>query len=356
MAFKYSVQHVAPGQVRADLLRLWRENLPVEGSGEERFHWLYGDVLEPPEKVFVLAAQGDVAAGPTLVVGAAGVVARSFFAGGRAYRAGLLVDLAVDRAHRTVGPALALVRRARESILGEFDLAYGFPNSAALGVFLRCGYRKLGLLRRYALVLRHADHVRRFVGGPVLPELAGAALDAGRMALLLPRALAAASSFRFEWAPQVDERFDTLWHEAQHAYRMVGQRDATFLRRRFAHHPERARIACLTERAARHAMRAHAVIERRGDTVFLRDLFGHPEDLGALLDLLLVRLRLQNVASVSIWFFGSSTIDSLLRSRGFRRRKSDRNIVFDTGTSLAGNPSLFDDVEGWHLTEADEDT
>jgi len=354
-AFRYDVKYVKPEDVRTDVVRVWTDNLHIDDQGEAKFDWIYRRAVEPPPGVFVLFATDR---GPEArIVGTAGLALRTFFAGDQPLRAGLLADLAVDRDHRTVMPALRLVRSARAAALRDCHMAYGFPNHSAEPVFLRCGYRRLGALTRWARVLRHARYVHRVVPVAALSRSAGAAIDAGTLALLAARAAPALASHRLHWLASVDERFADLWQSARRWYPLIGKRDAAFLRWRFLAQPGREfRIAALALRRAEYELRAYAVVEREGAVAHIRDLFGHPPDLGTLLDLLLVALARQGAASVSFSFLGSNRIGQLLASRGFRTRQSERAIVCDTDVARRDLAALVDDAQNWHLTEADEDT
>src|SRR5690242_8727773 len=124
---RYSVEHRAFSEVQDDLRRLWAENLPVRGSVDRKLSWLYREAPDPPEGVFMLAAQ-DGDGGDRRWVGTAGVLIRRVQVAERELRAGVLADLAVERAHRSVAPALTLTRSVRDWAVGHLDLAYGFPN------------------------------------------------------------------------------------------------------------------------------------------------------------------------------------------------------------------------------------
>jgi hypothetical protein len=360
MSFQYSIEHAEPAQVHTDLLRLWWDNLPVtRESADAKYQWTYLDPPLRPGGVFVLKARRD--GEDARIVGTAGLGCRTFFAGGRALRAGLLGDLAVDQDHRTALPAIRLVRQVRQTALEQFDFTYGYPNHAAEGVFLRCGYHKLGIMSRYAAVLRYAPFVRRVIDVPVLPRVAGAGLDVLRMTLRVPRTVQALRHFHLEWLDDVDERFDDLWLRARDEYPLIGQRDMRFLRWRFLRHPtERFEIAALAENRTGRAVHAYAVVQRQGRAAYLRDLFGRFEALGPLLDLLQPALRVKRCTSVSIDYLGARRTVDLLLSRSFEFRHSDRTIIVAPGNSIAGEASglagMLENAEHWYLTDADEDT
>ena len=76
-------------------------------------------------------------------------------AGQRIVRAGLLANLMVAKEHRTLWPAMKLMRRLvhDSKAAGELDLLYGDPNEAALAIVKAVGFRVAGALRRFVLPL-----------------------------------------------------------------------------------------------------------------------------------------------------------------------------------------------------------
>jgi hypothetical protein len=338
----------------AELTRLWRENLELRGDVADKFRWTCRDAPSPPLGELILRAGAEPTTAPA--VGCIGVMPRSFVVGGRAIRAALLGDLAVDKKHRSLMPALTLVRGARRLALAEAQVSYGLPNRAALGVLKHCGYRELGDFTRWARVLRHAKHLRRMVGVPVVPDVAGSLVDGVRLAGMAPRAAVALSGASLQWLDRVDDRFDRLWREASPDYDIVGERTAAFLSWRFLRHPEdRCRIAALVSRGRGSSVRAYAVLDRSGDLARIRDLFGRREDVGHLLDLLLPALVFEGFASVSIRYLGSNGVLSLLTDRGFTAREVTCPIVYDVAADSGLDRDALRSPERWHLTDADED-
>ena len=80
---------------------------------------------------------------------------RPFRFGSREARGSLLANLMVAQAHRSVWPALSLVRGllrdSRE--FGTVDFLYGDPNEKALAILKAVGFRSVGELRRFVLPL-----------------------------------------------------------------------------------------------------------------------------------------------------------------------------------------------------------
>ena len=229
---EYHAAPRSPHAVEADLYRLWRENLGLATSPEQKFQWLYRDAPEASDLVFVLEA---IANGQSIIVGTNGLAPRRFRVAGRDARAAISCDLAVDRAHRSLLPALSLVRAVREEGAARFDFVYGFPNGKAEGVLKRAGFRELGRARRWAKVLRHARYVERLSPRPDASALVrmvssnrsaawmGATiLDAWRAAALSFDAARVAAKHRFRSHSAPDDRWDALWRDARDEYRRGG--------------------------------------------------------------------------------------------------------------------------------------
>ena len=75
--------------------------------------------------------------------------------GQRVLNGGLLANLMVAKEHRTLWPALKLVRRmvGDTKASGDVDFLYGDPNEGALAILKAVGFRPAGALRRFVLPL-----------------------------------------------------------------------------------------------------------------------------------------------------------------------------------------------------------
>ena len=368
-ASRYRIERAAPADARDALARIWRTNLTLEADAATKYRWLYEEAPDRPPVVFLLVADGAPAA---QAVGTAGVGLRRFVASGAELRAGILGDLAVDREHRSVMPALTLVREAKAWALGELDFAYGFPNKSAEGVFKRAGYKPLGAIGRYVRVLRHAGYVDR-VGDADLARLPARLRPAARAALAGPAgaviargvdvavlardlpALARTRDLELAWSERADPRLDQLWAAARGDHGVVGARTARFVDWRFFRGTSTGRqLVLATDK--RGAPRAYAVVEMNEGVATVRDLFGFRAAIPALLDRLAPALYRRGAASIAIRYLGASWLADALRARRFTLRQQDRMIALAVSDRLdAATAAKLADVESWHLTDADED-
>lgn len=368
-ASPYRAEAVAPDAARDELLRLWTDNLEMVADAPRKFAWAYRDAPEPTPAVFLLRAED--AARP---IGTAGATFRGVRVGPARVRAALLADLAVDRAHRTVAPALTLVRAVREWALQRCELAYGFPNRRAAGVFRRAGYATLGVPGRWAKVLRHAAYVaraeaplppraRRWLSSPPVAGWVGAAADVAALAAGAPAAMAAARRWRLRWhagapgqpgwAPRA-AWLDALWAAARGDHGVVAERTAQVLRWRFA----TAAAALVTvEGRGDGEPGAYAVVEPDADGVaHLRDVFGHRAAVAGLLDLLGPALTLRGARAMSVRYLGAPWLPRLLEARGWLARAPGRAVVVSARPGLDGPLArALAEPARWHLTDLDED-
>lgn len=349
---RYTAAEADVDLVAGDLVRLWSGNLhSMAGEGPAKLDWYYRASPNGRARVVVLRAHGD--SGDALV-GCEGIGFRRVWCGERTLRAALLADLAVDGPHRTMFPALTLVREARSVAAGAADFQYGFPNDRAVGLFKRLGYPVLGTMVRYARVLRFAPYLAQRVGVPALARLGGGLLDLGDAALRGPPRMWAAARHRLAFLPGPDPRFNQLFEEARRRYRVIGERGSDFLRWRFFARPGPVSLAALLRRSD-GALRAYAVVTQPDRTAHLSDFLGASEpELRALFALLLPSLAARGCASASVRFLGDRSIPRVLARCGFRRRDAERAVVLDAG-EVATLAATLRDTESFYLTDADED-
>jgi hypothetical protein len=349
----YAAEERTPEEASADLLSLWSRNLHSLGDGgPAKLEGFYRTAPAGPGRAVLLLARVGGVATP---VGCQGVGFRRVAFGERVLRAALLADLVVDPGHRTLFPVLTLVRRAREIAAADADFQYGFPNSRALPVLQRAGYRVLGRMARHAAVLRAGPYLERRVGVRALARAGGAVVDvAGALARRAGRRRAAVA-LRIELVPAPDDRVDAVYRDARGRYPLLPERSAAFLRWRFLA-PGRPVEMAIATRIADGAPRAYAVIARDGYVAHLRDFLGATgSDLEALLLLLLPLLRSLGLTSASASFLGVSRVNGILASCGFRPRDAERAVILDASGCPEPLARVLLDAGNHYLTDADED-
>jgi hypothetical protein len=352
----YSLTWVDPPEARDDHLAVWERNLPLAVPARQRFDWLYRDNPAGTSRMALLQASSGADGQAPSVVGTAGYGTRCLLLAGQPRPAAVLADLAVDRAHRSLLPAMTLAREVRKEVLKRYPLAYGYPNQHASPLLARIGYRVIGETRRFVLVLRHSRHLagKTMSGGSA--RAASLGLDAARAVLVAARAAPVLREYRLRWVSEPDdERFDQLWREAGRQYRLVGVRDAAFVRWRLLRRPEGPLDIAVLTHARTGALAAYAAVGHDGGVAHVRDLFGHERALDPLLRLLSASLLARGAEAVSMRLFGAPALAASLGGLGFVVRADRRSVIVGAGETLGPVPLDVFDADTWYLTDADED-
>jgi hypothetical protein len=373
----YVVRRCRPGEARGAVEELWQRNLSLEQSAAAKFSWLYEQAPHPPDSLFLLEATASDSAAVTAsaavrAVGTAGVGIREIALGERRLRAGLLADLAVDRDHRTVAPALRLVREVKAWALGELDLAYGFPNQHAQGVFKRVGYVALGGIARYVRVLRHQSYFDRIgaaelarVPAPFRPlaqrvlasdgmsqRVAAAAVDLAQLSRDFGPLSAARLQEKLSFGEHPPSGIDALWRRAAVEHTLLAVRSQRMLQWRYP--AQRGRWWAAARQGSR--LDAYAIVDQLGDVAHIRDLFGGRAAMTALLRQLVFEAYRRGASSISMRYLGDPWLRDLLRAARFQERSADRTIFIGVSPRLERRvQQMLVDPACWFLTDLDED-
>ena len=320
------------------VISLWRGNLGQQARLEAKFDWFYRSSPWGPPLLQLLRHEPSSA-----WVGVAGAGTRRMLDQGRELRAGVLVDLAVNAAHRSLGPALTL-QKALLHVGGErFDLLYGFPNSRAAPVFKRAGYAHLGEIVRYACVLRHRRYLELLMP-PFAAGLLGFALDAASKL----RAFGRDRGLTYEWVASVDPRVDELWSQSEHGAALIAPRDTAMLHWRFDRSPSRTVRYLLVSAKRCGSLLAWFACEVDGTTLHVRDFWSVDAARGIgrrLIAAMLIAARRSGQSSVSVEYAGPGPRHRAWLDAGFVARS--RRPIF--GLWNERSPHVL------HLTSADED-
>lgn len=337
--------HVEPGQVGRDreaILAVWRGNLGEDARMRAKFDWFYAQCPFGEPSVCLLRAAPQAAP-----IGVAAAGPRRMRAGAETVDAGVLVDLAVDPAHRSLGPAMMLQTALAEAAGQRFGLLYGFPNPKAAPVFKRIGYAKLGEMVRYARVLRFSGYLERRMPR-LLARLASMPID---LAMRLSDAWRARDDrrWRLRWSESADARFDEVWTRSLPVDAALSVRDFEFARWRFDACPLENTRYLLLEDPDDGSLQAWFACQVRSGLLHVRDFWAVDAAHGlarACVDALLGAARRAGHATVSVELAADAS-----RLHGW----------LDTGFSARGQRPVFGRWTGavlpaaLYLTSADED-
>lgn len=343
-----------PERARTTVLEVWRGNLGDDARMPRKYDWFYLHAPAGLPLLHLLDHHDTAAATPpgtgtpsaAAVVGACALGQRRMLHRGAPVRAGVLVDLAVLPAHRSLGPALMLQQDLFAAGRARLDVLYGFPNPKAAPVFKRIGYRALGEMVRYVRVVRTAPYLRRRLPGALAPlaALAGPVLDiAQRLRTGMGGSLAR------NWSTRVPD-LSALWTDSVKPEALTAIRENAYLRWRFDEAPDAGFRHLLLSAGDR----AEAWFATRSDGHTLHVLDFWQRGAGATPDAsslhaLLAAAHDDGHAAVSVELATSTERLQPWLALGFEARS--RRPIFGHVSADSSQDATFD----LHLTSADED-
>ena len=334
-------------------LEVWSSSLHPGGALLSKLVWSHEDAPAGPGQRWLSRTSGATAY--STPVGGVGFGVREVQVGTRSVRAELMGNLAVVAEHRTLRPALTLVRAVMAQMRGQAGLAYGLPNDSAVGGTHRVGFRLLGAHVRYAMVSRHAGYLRRHVRSALLARGLGLVLDLGRSAAVSSRARRLGRNWTLQWVSGFDSRVDGLWEQARGEHAVVARRNAAFLTWRFLHHPwHESQVAVVSPKTSDERVTGYAIVERVRDVLHVRNLFARASELHIVIDLLLAAAPRNGAAAISVACLEQRVLGPLLQARGFASRGSVSPLVVDPDCAAARVDPRVVQADSWYYTDADE--
>jgi hypothetical protein len=348
--------HTSYTVVSADLARdetlildLWRQNF--QSSLDARFDWMYrNNPLGNPYCLLLRTADDQT-------IGATCVVRRQLRFKNKSLTAGQAIDLVVNRAHRSGGPAIQLQRALTAGLAeNKIHLLYSTPLPGAELIARRVGYRVLDQFQRWTKPLRFERELHNRIKIPFAPlrKLAGALLD---IALLL---WSGELFFRAKhWNTSVkttfDHRFDDLWSKAISQFDILGDRSAAYLTWRFGGTAiSTYRVFCLSDDT--QTLAGYVIFSRHNATAKIADILA--ADLRWLRPLLLGftrEMRREGAENLTFLYVGSDAIGRALKSCGFFKRPEKSNmLIYVNGEAHSSAMELLEPSR-WYLTDADRD-
>lgn len=322
LAVKYAVRAADAVQDREQILALWNQAFPASTQHPIKYDWCYVPTPLGEGRLYVLE-HGDDAG----IIGVQGIVPRRWWFNGEAKATGICADLVVDKNHRSIGPALSLVRGVVEieQALPNAMLLYGFPNPKSEALYRRAGYMKMGEITRYAKPLRLRIWLARKGLPSALAYVAGMLVDLAVQARLVLTTVVASRQWRCLPATEFDSRFDDLWSRAAVNVGPMVIRNSDYLRWRFGNNfAGQTRVMVLQREDG--SLDGYVVYMVNGDKmVSIMDFLAvdNVKVLPAMLKLFARAMYKQGYHGITLEFFGPKPIANTLIQIGFSPRETN---------------------------------
>src|ERR1700721_3029951 len=154
------------------ILDLWQQNLADTVHLEAKNDWHFVNNPFGPGQSWILESNGRP-------IGTTSLGMRPLKLNDAVTTAGVACDLAVNKEHRFLQPALLLQRALLTSAHGGLQVVYGVPNSAGSAVMKYVGYHEFCRVHRYAKVLRISQYLEKSGKFRAIVPLIGKIADRG---------------------------------------------------------------------------------------------------------------------------------------------------------------------------------
>lgn len=345
---EYVIEEANLQKDKERILAVWERNaLPIS---EHRYAWMYVGNPEGPTACWFAkrSMQG--------IVGVSGLANRRMRIGDRLVRVAQAIDFAIDRSHRSLGPALILQRVITTCLQQkEVVFTYAFPNHNAEVVLLKAGYKTLGYFQRWTKPMRPEYMLKRYIKSRSLMSVATAIVDLVMKMMSDWQRYKRPAGIKTAIQDTFDKRFDTLWESASRQFGAIGDRTSNYLTWRFQQCPqEKYLIFCVTDSA--ESLLGYVVYSRNNGFVSIADLlFTDVSSLDILLSEFLLQMISDRIASITINYLGTPVLAKKLQAFGFYKRAvTEKVLVYLTNEAHRLSGNLLD-TDQWYLTECDKD-
>lgn len=309
---EYAVVSADLERDRQVIIDLWHQNLVDIDQLEEKYDWHFLDNPFGLGQIWILTADGHA-------VGTTSLAIRPLRVRGTDTTAGMAGDLAVNKDHRFLQPALTLQRALMSSAHVGIRMLYGVPNPSAASVMKYVGYREFCPIHRYAKALKMSHYLQRSGKLGAMAPIIGKIADQG---------LAAWQSIGWRQGrlgTQVlhsfDERFDELWGRLSSSQATLTIRNRKFLQWRYRDCPLRQykTVGLLTDDDSR--LLGYLIYYVEANSAVCADLLalGGAENLDCLLSFWAAQASDDGLASLSVSCSDEALADTLKR-QGFSQR------------------------------------
>jgi GNAT superfamily N-acetyltransferase len=336
-----------------DALMTFRNRNRAIIRDREYFDWRYRDrpCAIPAEVVWAESGGRPV--------GALSIFPHDYYILDNEYTLGVLGDISVDPEFRGQGIAGAMFR-----FLAGIDLqrrlsgGIVLPNEEAARPLLRNGWAEANRIERYVRILDIGPRIgERFGHGMPASVLAWSINAATRWS---PGEVVSGwrerGRYRSAVVTTVDERFNELWRRSDKRGRVLGVRNAAYLRWRYQHHPvSRYEIFTLTRG---DDLCGYLCYRISNGACVVDDIFAEAagEAVHELLRAFLAHARERRIADTVTVNVNRSYLHIPWRGFGFSRRADFQRVLVAPGG--AGSGDLLTSVSGkagWHIAAGDKD-
>jgi hypothetical protein len=331
-----------------------RENLSRGDFVQETVEWGYEQNPVQNANGYVLEFVDDH--GHISQAGVLSIAYRDFYIGTKQLRAALCGDFVVAHEHRSLQPAIKLLKDAVQAELASCPLIYGFPNDKALGVLKMAGFKVVGKMTRYACVLETGKYIQDKIHHRLASGIAGTLIDLCRKPYLYFRDVLNTQNINISESKEFDNDLDKISRNSSFNSLIHNCRNAGYLNWRYFSKPGNhySGIQCMSSDNSRVLGYAIIEFEPSSRVVHIRDMFAQDKkSFRKVLSAVRLHAMRNNAVSLSISMLANPGLVEQLSRSGYSARESYRHVLVNAKNSDLSRALL--NANGWYVMDGDED-
>lgn len=345
----YDLRNINVSKDKAEVIGLLDQYLNVEGESKDKFEWNYNNNPIKNSTGIVLISKKN-----NEVVGIINQIYRTFLIKEKKIVIGLFGDLAVDIKHRSLMPALMLLKQAIKSSLADSPLVYSYPNKKAVLVALRAGMARLGVISRYVNVVYYTQYIEKLMPFPLLGRAIGSALSFLKQVFYALKFIRVGKKYTVKYGFPNEQELDKLIKRSVLRQYISAYRTVCYLKWRFtsdSYHKYNV-LACYSRQTG--DLESYVIFESDDNLLSIRDIYALDfKSFNAALYFSYKYALKNKLSAVSISFLGSNKVKNWIIRSGFRCRESERSVVYKS--LLDENETYISNYNNWYLLDGDED-
>lgn len=310
----YSVEKADLNEHRCSLCDLWQRNFEVVPS--ERFSWMYDKNPIGEPVVFLLKHDQT-----KTFVGTISLLPHVLLVEGQHTTSYICGDMAVDPAHRALGPAITLLKTAIQFCEDNAPcVLLSIPNKKSSPVASRVGFQRLGTYFSMTQVLQTGRYIRQHIKPPVVADSLAFLADKALKIHYNFKSLSQTRGRQTALADHFDNSLNVLMQSRAEKLSLIGKRTIPFLQWRLRASPHGSNQTFVLENE--NTPSGYISYSVRNNRCEVEDFAfdGNAQNLKALLAAFTMLQMKNGVEAISISLAGQKTLIDLLVKAGFSIR------------------------------------
>jgi len=345
----YTILPVDINDDRNFVIELWNDNFPDSSGFDYKYQWLYQSNIYPGTFIYFLLHDDSQEK-----IGAQGVSGRIFEYNGEKLAVGLIGDFAVNSHHRSLWPAMKLLKSTLKKSVGENDFIISYPNLNALPVVKRAGYKLHMDVNRYVKINKINSYLKKRIPA-ILAMFIAPLIDFIIITADTIKYIKYSQNIEYEFCNSISKDVDELWETSIFKNNcLIQERIKKYIDWRMDGEENLTTRFFVIKNKSDQSMLGYIsyyYIEET-NSILIVDFFAKDKEniLKSLFSMFVYRIRCMDAVSISVEFIGTDDIDIAIKNSGFRKRDS-RPMFYVFNEKRIETLS----TKNWFLTSWDED-